>query len=161
MRRSTVLLMLLCLTATAAAQDVAVVVLEKVDMEQMKTVLTQSRRTVFDHGMGLDVASKDAFWDIYAQYEAEKQSLDEKRLAFLQDYAAKAEQLTDNQALDLARSAAGVAKKEVELRLKYTNKIGKAVGGKVGARFYQIDAYITNVLTLEVLDNMQLIGNGN
>jgi hypothetical protein len=158
MRWLIVSLTLLCLAGSAAAQDVAVVVLEKIDMDQIQAVLTESRRTVFDYGMDLDDAHEDAFWDIYAEYEAEKEDLDQKRMTFLQDYVAKAEQLTDKQALELARAAAGVAKKEVELRLKYTNKIGKAVGGKLGARFYQIDAYITNVLTLEVLDNMQLIG---
>jgi hypothetical protein len=158
MRKLAVLAMLICLAATSVAQD-TVIVVPGIDMEQIKTALTQTRRQCFEIGMDLKDPYRDAFWSVYTEFEKEKQELDNKRFAVMNDYASKKDQLTNEQAIQLANQAADIAKKEVDLRKKYANKLNKKVSGGVGARFYQIDAYITTAMTLDILDNMDLVGS--
>ena len=158
MRKFVVFVACLCLAAVATAQESQVLVVPAIDADQFKIALTSARREVFTDGMALSGPAKDAFWNSYSGFEKEKQILDDKRVALLQEYADKKDQLTDEQAVRLVNEFSQVAQDEVKLRIKYTNELSKKIPGVLAARFYQIDAYITTAMTLDLLDNMKLLG---
>lgn len=158
MRRIFFALVLMCLAAVAVADQSDVVVVPALDAEQFKFALTKARREVFDSGMALQGAQADAFWNMYAEFEKEKKGIDDKRTALLQEYATKKDQLTNEQAVRLVNDFANVAQDDVKLRVKYTNMLAKKLPGVLAARFYQIDSYITTAMTLDLLDNMKLVG---
>ena len=159
MRRFIAMLALVCLTTCTGASAQETVIVPVIDAEQFKFALTKARREVFEAGMTLAGADKENFWNIYAEFEKEKQVLDSKRTGLLKEYATKIDQLTDAQALKLVNDFGATAQEEVKLRLKYTNALAKKIPGTLAARFYQIDAYITTAMTFDVLDEMQLIGD--
>jgi hypothetical protein len=158
MRRCVAMLVFVCLTAVTAAEAQETIAGPMINAEQFKFALTKARREVFDAGMALSGADKDAFWNIYAEFEKEKSVLDDKRGALLKEYATKKSQLTDAQAVKLVNDFGAVAQDEVKLRQKYTNAMAKKIPGTLAARFYQLDAYITSAMTFELLDQMDLIG---
>ncbi len=162
MRKLVVFAAALCLASAALAEDPAqnpvVVLSPSVDPEQLKIALTQARRQVFEDGMALSEPTKSVFWNVYDGFEKEKKVLDGKRLATLQEYVSKKDQLTDEQAMRLVNDFANTAQEEIKLRVKYANELSKKIPGVLAARFYQIDSYITTAMTLDLLDNMKLLG---
>lgn len=158
MRRILLCLMLICMASVAVAEQADVVVVPALDAEQFKFALTKARREVFDSGMALQGAQGEAFWNVYAEFEKEKKVIDEKRTALLKQYVTQKDQLTDAQAVKLVNDFANVAQDDIKLRVKYTNTLAKKLPGVLAARFYQIDSYITTAMTLDLLDNMKLVG---
>jgi hypothetical protein len=148
--------MVLMFCSTAWAQETVVVPM--VDAESFKFALTKARREVFDAGMALTGANKDAFWNVYTEFEKEKKVLDDRRVATIKEYVQKKDQLTNEQAVKLVNDAAKTAQDEVALRVKYTNKLSKTLPGLLAARFYQLDSYITTAMTLDLLEEMELFG---
>jgi hypothetical protein len=158
MRRFFLCVVLMCMASVAVAEQTDVVVVPAIDAEQFKFALTKARREVFDSGMALKGTQADAFWNTYGEFEKEKKPIDDKRTSLLQEYATKKEQLTDEQAVRLVNDFANVAQDDIKLRVKYTNLLAKKLPGVLAARFYQIDSYITTAMTLDLLDNMKLLG---
>jgi len=158
MRKLVLFAAALCFASVARAEEPIVIVVPAVDTDQLKIALTQARREIFADGLALTEPAKGTFWNVYESFEKEKKVLDDKRIAVLQEYVAKKDQLTDEQAMRIVNDFASAAQEEVKLRIKYTNELSKKIPGVLAARFYQIDAYITTAMTLDLLDNMKLLG---
>ena len=59
------------------------------DTELLEYILSHERAEVFERAMTLDSKQGDAFWNVYDQYEQEKEELDGKRLRLLGTYIGK------------------------------------------------------------------------
>jgi hypothetical protein len=147
-----------CVAATAYTQDTAVIVAPSLNTEEAKQVLTMARRDVFQAAMTLTDQEKDAFWNVYANFERERAGLMDKQIQLLQEYSTNYSTVTDEQAMKMVKQSADLQKKGIDIRAKYADQIGKKVNGKQGARFYQIDDYIATAVRLDVLDNIDFIG---
>jgi hypothetical protein len=49
---------------------------------------------------------------------------------------------------------------EIELRLKYADLLRKKMSGRVAARFFQIDDYVTTALRMNSLSGVPLVAPG-
>jgi hypothetical protein len=123
------------------------------------TLLTMARRDVFQKAMGLDDPQKDMFWNIYADYDRQRAEVTDQTLRLLRDYVTSYDTLTNEQATKMMDEAARIADKQVQLRRKYAHEISKKLGGRVGARFYQIDDYLSTAARLELLDQIPFVGD--
>jgi hypothetical protein len=122
-------------------------------------LLTLARRDVFQNAMGLDDQQKDTFWNIYADYDQRRALLTDQTVQLLRSYATNYDTLTNEQAKKMLDEAAGIAQNQVKLRRKYADQISKKLGGRVGARFYQIDDYLNTAARLQVLDHVPFVGD--
>jgi hypothetical protein len=122
-------------------------------------MLTLARRDIFQNAMALDDQQKDTFWNIYADYDGRRASLTDQSVQLLRSYATNYDTLTNEQAKKMMDEAAGIAQKQVKLRRKYADQISKKLGGRVGARFYQIDDYLNTAARLAVLDHVPFVGD--
>jgi hypothetical protein len=107
----------------------------------------------------LDDPQKDMFWNIYADYDRQRAEVTGQTLRLLRDYVTSYETLTNEQAAKMMDEAARIADKQVKLRRKYAHEISKKLGGRVGARFYQIDDYLSTAARLELLDQIPFVGD--
>jgi hypothetical protein len=122
-------------------------------------LLTLARRDVFQNTMGLSDEQKDTFWNIYADYDQQRALLTDQTVQLLRSYATNYDTLTNEQAKKMLDEAAGIAQNQVKLRRKYADQISKKLGGRVGARFYQIDDYLNTAGRLQVLDQLPFVGD--
>jgi hypothetical protein len=120
-------------------------------------MLTLARRDVFETGMRLDDRQKDTFWNIYADFDRQRAELTDQTLRLVRSYTTDYDTLTNEQARKMMDEAAGIADKQVKLRRKYADRISKKLGGRVGARFYQIDDYLSTAARLDVLDVLPFV----
>ena len=122
-------------------------------------LLTQARRDVFQNSMGLNDQQKDTFWNIFTDYDQQRASITDQTAQLLRRYAITYDTMTDEQATKMMDEAAGIAEKQVKLRRKYADQIRKKLGGRVAARFYQIDDLLSTAVRLEVLDQIPFVGD--
>jgi hypothetical protein len=109
--------------------------------------------------MGLEDPQKDTFWNIYAEYDRQRAELADQTLQLLRDYVTSYDTLTNEQATKMMDEAARIGDKQVRLRQKYAHEMSKKLGGRVGARFYQIDDYLSTAARLELLDQIPFVGD--
>ena len=98
-----------------------------------------------------------AFWPIYRQYEAELTTLWDQRLALIKDYAQSYQAMTDEKAKQLAEGVLRLEDEQVELRKKYYDRISKAVGPVLAARFLQVENQIALLVGLQIAEEVPLI----
>jgi hypothetical protein len=128
----------------------------QLDFETYQSALSAERRSIMGANIGLDVAQRERFFALYDAFEKEREPLDRERFGVLQRWAAGQSGLSAPQAMALVRAVAGLQIKEIELRSRHADRIDKAMGGLVGARFYQVDDFVTTATRLNSLQGVTL-----
>jgi hypothetical protein len=146
-----------CLVSPAVAQDQRSPTGPSLTRGQI--LLTLDRRDVFQKAMRLEDPQKDTFWNIYAEYDRRRTKLIDQTVDLLSDYATNFDTLTNEQATKMTHEAAKILEKQVELRRKYADEISQKLGGRVGARFFQIDDYLSTGVRLAVLSRIPFVGD--
>jgi hypothetical protein len=127
------------------------------DLARAELLLTAARRDVFEHAMKLNDNQKDTFWNLYTDYDRQRAKLTDETAQLLRSYVTDYDTLTDQQATKMMDEAARIIDQEVKLRRKYADAISKKLGGRVGARFYQIDEYLDTAVRLQLLEDIPFV----
>ena len=150
---------LLALAAVLAAgrlgaQTVAV---SKLDETTFRIAVTEERRSIFAANLALGPDESLRFWKIYDEYAKEREAIDKERFNLLQRYAQSHPAISDDQAVAYALSSGRLQLADVQLRLKYAETLRKKMSGKVAARFFQIDDYVTTAMRMNMLSGVPLV----
>jgi len=129
------------------------------DTELLEYILSHQRAEVFERAMALDSKQGDAFWNVFDQYEQEKEELDGKRLRLLGTYISKHHTLSGEEATSIMEQSAANQQADLTLRQKYFKLMSQHVSPMVAARFAQLDDLIGMATRLAILGNVPLIGD--
>jgi hypothetical protein len=102
--------------------------------------------------------ANDAFWVDYDAYEVKRKELGQKRVALLENYVANYLTLDDASTDALIKEMTALGVKNDKLIEAYYPKIKKVAGVKAAAQFVQIEAYLSSVVRVKILENIPLIG---
>ena len=150
---------MLVLAATRlGAQTVTV---SKLDEATYRYAVTEERRSIFAANVALGPEERERFWAIYDEYGKEREPLDKERFSLLQRYAQSYANLSDDQAMALALASGRLQVSEVELRLKYAATLRRKMSGRIAARFFQIDDYVTTAMRMNFLSGVPLVSPSN
>jgi len=107
----------------------------------------------------LTLSDTDAtkFWPIYDQYSTELRKIKDKQYATFQDYADHFGTLTDEKAASLMKDWLDVDVAVTQLRAKYLPIVSKAIGGKKGATWAQLDRRIQMMVDLQLSSKTPLV----
>jgi hypothetical protein len=127
-----------------------------IDMAKLEQALSTHRRELVASGMGgsLTADQMKTFWDIYADYEKEKDAIMSSRIGLLTKYTDGFATLTDADITKMVNESAALQKQTLDLRMKYYGTMSSKLGAKAAGRFVHIDDYITTIARLAILDNM-------
>jgi hypothetical protein len=134
---------------------------QSLNVERARQVLSGARRDIVEAAIDLTDTQKDPFWNIYNQYEKDRAPLTDRTVQLIRDYATNYSTLTNDQIMKMVKESSANQKRAIDLRTKYAEQMAKKVDPKVGARFYQVDDYITTAARLDVLDNIPFIGDAD
>ena len=137
-----------------AAQTVAV---GNLDEPTYRVVVTEQRRNVFAANLALGVDERERFWKVYDEYSKEREPIEKERFSILQRYAQGSADVSDDQAMALALASGRLQVAEIQLRLKYAEELRRRMSGRVAARFFQIDDYVTTALRASSLPGIPLV----
>jgi hypothetical protein len=142
---------------TAIRLDAQTVTVSKLDEATYRHAITEERRNIFAANLALGPEERERFWTIYDEYGKEREPLDRERFSLLQRYAQSYANLSDDQAMALALASGKLQVSEVELRLKYAATLRRKMSGRVAARFFQIDDYVTTAMRMNFLSGVPLV----
>jgi hypothetical protein len=107
--------------------------------------------------MELDSTQAAAFWPVYKQYEAELQTVNNDRLAIIQDLAEHFDALDDAKAKALLDRQVAFEEKKLALVKKYKDEMLKVLPPKTVARFFQVDSRLNKLAELAIASDIPLV----
>jgi len=141
----------------AGRVEAQTVTVSNLDESTYHHLVTEERKRIFASNLGLGPEDSLRFWKIYDEYAKEREALDKDRFAFLQRYAQSYAAMSDDQAMAIVIASGRLQVSDVQIRLKYTETLRKKMSGRVAARFFQIDDYVTTNLRMSMLSGIPLV----
>lgn len=149
------------LTLVAAARlGAQTVTMSNLDEETYRHAVSEERRNILSANLALGPQERERFWAIYDQYAKERDTLEKDRFALFQRYAQSYASLGDEQAMAIVLASGQLQLSEVQLRLKYADTLRRKMSGRVAARFFQIDDYVTTAMRMKSLSGVPLVAPG-
>lgn len=102
--------------------------------------------------------TKEVFWTLYDQYEAERKAIGQKRIALLSKYADMYADIDEENVTDLVKEGMAIRAESDKLIKSYYNKIFKEVGHVAGAQFYQLEHYFLSEINVAIYSNVPMVG---
>ena len=109
--------------------------------------------------MQLDPDEAAKFWPIYRDYDAELTKLNDLRVANIEEYAKFYNEMTDEKADQLVRSAIQYQQQRNELLAKYYGQMRDALGGITAARFLQVEHQLLLIIDLQITSRLPVVGS--
>jgi hypothetical protein len=131
-------------------------VLSSQDIDLMRKDIRSQKKQLMAQNLKLSDQEATKFWPIYDQYTAELVKINDKKYSIIQQYADQYGTLTDQQALSLVQEWGEVDIAAAQLRAKYVPIVAKAIGGRKGATFGQLDRRISLIIELQLASKLPL-----
>ena len=96
------------------------------------------------------------FWQVYEQYSAETERINDTRTAIIKEYSEDYGTLTDDQADNLIRRWLDTDIEQTKLRQRYVAIFRKVLPGKKAATFFQFDRRISTMIDLQLTSQLPL-----
>lgn len=128
------------------------------DVDLIQAYFGMEKKAIIADFIQLDGAQKDAFWDLYDDYEAERKALGKDRINLLQKYAMNYASLDDETTDSIIKEMNTLGTKTDKLIATYYNKMKNPAGVKAAAQFVQIEAYLLSVVRVNILEQIPFIG---
>jgi hypothetical protein len=126
-------------------------------IEAMRKDARAGKSDILGKTMQLDSTQAAAFWPLYKQYEAELATVNNDRLAIIQDLAEHFDALDDAKAKALLDRQVAYEEKKFALIKKYKDEMLKVLPAKTVARFLQVDSRLNKLAELAVASEIPLV----
>jgi len=127
------------------------------DLDLFITAFGKEKIALTRDFMKMDPAHKQAFWSLFNEYEIGRKELAKKRWILLNQYVAKIESMTNDQAEEMMKEIIKHYRITDKLIEKYYKKLKKATCPKVAAQFYQLEHYFLSGIRMEILNLVPFI----
>ena len=127
------------------------------DIQLLRSNVQSEKNAIIAHTMRFTDPEAAAFWPVYRIYVRDQDSIADRRLQLITEYAKSIENLDDAKAKDLAQRMMNVDGDTLSLREKYWPQFEKALGGKKAAKFYQVDDRLSLIIDVQLASQIPLI----
>jgi hypothetical protein len=119
-------------------------------IEIVRADMRADRTTIITTGMAFSEKDAGLFWPIYRNYERERSSIDDRRVAVIKEYAAKYSSLTDADAKAMAEKMFDCDSRLAELKKKYFKKFNAVLPAFTVTKFFQLEHRIDLLMDMKV-----------
>jgi hypothetical protein len=127
---------------------------------QQLTLLRRDIRSIKKQLIAANLTLTDSeatkFWQIYEQYSAETEKINDTRTAIIKEYAEDYGTLTNDQADNLIRRWLDTDIEQTKLRQRYVPNFRNVLPGKKAATFFQLDRRISTMIDLQITSQLPL-----
>jgi len=128
--------------------------------DQQLTLLRRDIRSIKKQLIAANLTLTDSeatnFWQVYEQYSAETDRINDTRMAIIKEYSEDYGTLTDDQADNLIRRWLDTDIEQTKLRQRYVAIFRKVLPGKKAATFFQLDRRISTMIDLQLTSQLPL-----
>jgi hypothetical protein len=136
MKITSLLLLLTLVLSNLSAQSA------KEEVDFMQSVFGMEKKALVAEFVKPNDAQKDAFWQLYDEYELARKELGKKRIELLLKYEENFDNLSHDLAAGLLKEILALAKKNDKLVAGYVKKVSKAASPVTAMQFHQVEMYI-------------------
>jgi hypothetical protein len=126
----------------------------KEEVDFMQSVFGMEKKALVAEFVKPSAAQKDAFWQLYDEYEMERKELGKKRIELLLKYEENFDNLSNELASELLKEVLALTKKNDKLVASYVKKVAKATDPVVAMQFNQIEMYVMSEIRLALADGL-------
>ncbi len=129
----------------------------KEEVDLMQAAFGMDKKAAVADFVKPSAAQKDAFWELYDEYETQRKVLGKQRIALLEQYAAQYQTMTSEQADAWTKKVIELQKKTDNLIVTYYGKVKLVSDGVVATQFYQIENFILTAIRAKILQNVPFL----
>ena len=119
-------------------------------IEVARAGMQADRTTLISVAMKFNEKDGAAFWPIYQQYEHERSTLDDGRVAVIKEYTENYPALTDAKAKAMAERMFEYDSRLAALKKKYFRKFNKVLPALTVTKFFQLERRIDLMMDMQV-----------
>jgi Spy/CpxP family protein refolding chaperone len=127
------------------------------DIRLLRQDIRSQKKQLIAANLTLTDAEATKFWPIYDQYAAEMTKIGDQKYALIKEYAQNYGSLTDDQAKSLLDRSLALDEAAAQLRIKYVPIVNKVLPGTKTATFFQIDRRLSNLIELQLANQIPLV----
>lgn len=131
-------------TGTVTAQT------ERDVIEVMRAQISTNRQALVAENMNLTETEADAFWPVYREFQNDRASLADRRVAMLTEFRDNFDSLSEERAKEIINDAIKLDDDVLKLRKRYLSKFRKALGEKQTMRYLQIENKLDAIVDFEL-----------
>ncbi len=125
-------------------------------LELLRSDVQADKTAIMTEGMMLTTEQGDVFWPMYREYQLELSKLGDRRLASVKLYAENYEAMSDAVATQISKEWFAVQNDRLSLLKKTHEKVAKALGQGVAARFVQLENAVQMLIDVQIAAEMPL-----
>ena len=129
----------------------------KSEVELIQAAIGMTKKDAVKEYVQVSDAQKDAFWQLYDEYETQRKDLGKQRIDLLVQYSKEYRSMTNEQADAWIKKVIELQGKTDKLIVSYFKKIKKATDPIIATQFYQIENYILSIIRMKVLNEIPLV----
>ncbi len=119
-------------------------------LELLRTDIRADKVELLTESLNLTEAESAKFWPLYREYEVALASLNDRRIALLEEYTDNYGAVTESKARDFTGIHFGIERDKLRLRERYFRRIASATSAKIAARFIQVENVVASLISLQV-----------
>jgi len=119
-------------------------------IEVARAGMQADRTTIIGAAMNFNENEGAAFWPIYRQYERERSTLDDGRVAVIKEYTKSYPNLSSSDAKAMAERMFEFDARLAELKKKYFKKFNKVLPALTVTKFFQLERRIDLMMDMQV-----------
>lgn len=143
-------LLIFILTSTSVFSQVP-----KTETEQLTKLLGANKIELVNSFV--DLPQDNKFWELFDEYEKQRESFGNKRYNLLVQYAENYESHNDKKLEEIIANSIKLRNDAEQLLLSYYEKIKVECGVKTASQFYFIQRFFESSLNANILGNLPII----
>jgi hypothetical protein len=151
MKKITLLLAITVMSAYAFSQS------NNEEIDLIQSAIGMGKKEAVSEYIQISDTQKEAFWQLYDEYETQRKELGKQRIDLLIQYGKEYQAMTSEQADAWMTKVIALQQKTDKLIVTYYKKIKKATDGIVATQFYQIENYILTIVRMQILTEIPLV----
>jgi len=126
-------------------------------LELLRKDIRSIKKQLIAENLTLTDSEATKFWQVYEQYSAETERINDTKTAVIKEYSEDYGTLTDDQADNLIRRWLDTDIEQTKLRQQYVPIFRKVLPGKKAATFFQLDRRISMMIDVQLTSQLPLV----
>ena len=131
------------------------------ELQFMQSIYGMEKRDVVEEFLELSDTETSEFWRLYDEYEAKRKELGKKRFELVNKYVDQYGKVSSVNADTFMKEAIQLRNKNNSLLDSYYKKIKSRTDPVVAMQFYQIERYLSDLIRIEILEEIYTTKTNN
>lgn len=131
------------------------------ELQLMQSLYGMEKRDIVDEYVELSDVQKGEFWRLYDEYETKRKELGKTRFVLVNKYVDEYGKVSPANADNFMKEAIQLRNKSNNLLDSYYKKIKSRTDPVVALQFYQIERYLSDLIRIEILEEVYTTKTNN